>query len=102
MVEILFLSIVFVQIAVLEERKKVVEEKDEDEMKESETNVFTHWSSSKSNELTVDEALKKETQDSNISHLDLDLCLKGHGDDHDSTGQGKEVQLMKQAFSDLF
>ncbi|XP_044497905.1 uncharacterized protein LOC123219986 [Mangifera indica] len=71
----------YTPIVVIEDRKKAIEEKDDDETKETETNVFTNWSSSKRNELTVDKALMKETQDSNTSHLDLGLCLKGHGDD---------------------
>lgn len=56
------LGLITVQIVVIEDRKKAIEEKDEDETKETETNVFTNWSSSKRNELTVDKALMKETQ----------------------------------------
>lgn len=32
-------------------------------------------------------------QDSNASHLDLGLCLKGHNSDHDSVGESKEDQV---------
>lgn len=39
-------------------------------------------------------------QDSNVSYLDLGLCLKGHNDNHDSVGQNRESQ-MKSASIDV-
>ncbi|KAK4849984.1 hypothetical protein QYF36_002645 [Acer negundo] len=83
----------YTPIVVLEERKKILEEKVDDEAKESETNLFTDLSTSKTNEMNSETALKNETQDSNASNLDLDLCLKGG--DNDSDSPSKEDQLMK-------
>ncbi|TXG67474.1 hypothetical protein EZV62_008749 [Acer yangbiense] len=105
----------YTPIVVLEERKKILEEKVEDEAKESETNLFTDLSTSKTNEMNSETALMNETQtmsgpfvlkkrvlmvDSNASNLDLDLCLKGV--DNDSDSPSKEDQLMKSTIGDLF
>ncbi|KAK0602765.1 hypothetical protein LWI29_036766 [Acer saccharum] len=90
----------YTPIVVLEERKKILEEKVEDEAKESETNLFTDLSTSKTNEMISETALTNETQDSNASNLDLDLCLKGV--DNDSDSPSKEDQLMKSTIGDLF
>ncbi|KAL5737541.1 hypothetical protein ACOSP7_030302 [Xanthoceras sorbifolium] len=92
----------YTPIAVLEERKKALEEKVEEEARESETNLFTDLSTSKTIEMNSETALKKETQtqDSNTSHLDLGLCLQGG--DHDSDSPSKEDQLIKSTIGDLF
>ncbi|KAK2639841.1 hypothetical protein Ddye_027636 [Dipteronia dyeriana] len=109
----------YTPIAVIEERKKILEEKVEDEAKESETNLFTALSTSKTNEMNSETALNCETElliyllmqrfefdydrnlwDSNTSNLDLDLCLKGG--DNDSDSPSKEDQLMKSTIGDLF
>ncbi|KAK3199829.1 hypothetical protein Dsin_023244 [Dipteronia sinensis] len=60
----------YTPIAVLEERKKILEEKVEDEAKESETNLFTALSTSKTNEMNRETALKNKTQ---VRHLNLPL-----------------------------
>ncbi|KAJ4725174.1 Golgin family A protein [Melia azedarach] len=93
----------YTPIAVLQEQKKAFSEKDEDEARESETIMFTAQPNSETNELNIDEALTKETQeDSNVTHWDLDLCLKGQSGDHESVGRSKEDLLIKSAIDDLF
>ncbi|GLT72842.1 hypothetical protein SLA2020_447410 [Shorea laevis] len=82
----------YTPIAVLEEQKKVGIKKSEDEANMSQTN--------QSMMPNIDEVLNNGTQDSNVSYLDLGLCLKGHNDNHDSVGQNRESQ-MKSASIDV-
>jgi len=41
-------------------------------------------------------------QDSNLSHLDLGLCLKGRNSDLDSVGQSKEDQVKRASSGGLW
>ncbi|XP_030928677.1 uncharacterized protein LOC115954855 [Quercus lobata] len=75
----------YTPIAVLEEQKRAVVKKAEDEAITSETNQSMRPNS--------DEVLKEETQDSHISHLDLGLCLTGPNSNVDSVGQNRESQM---------
>ncbi|XP_075672046.1 uncharacterized protein LOC142641491 [Castanea sativa] len=75
----------YTPIAVLEEQKRAVVKKAEDEAITSEIN--------QSMRLNSDEVLKEETQDSHISHLDLGLCLTGPNSNVDSVGQNTESQM---------
>ncbi|XWS11267.1 hypothetical protein CRYUN_Cryun38cG0069400 [Craigia yunnanensis] len=82
-------------VAVLGEgRKRTAAKQVEDEANtdENETYQSPDWLSSKSdNELNINNDLKKETQDSSLGNLDLDLCLKAHDDSRNSLGE-KEGQ----------
>lgn len=71
----------YTPIAVLEEQKRAVVKKAEDEAITSEMRPNS------------DEVLKEETQDSHISHLDLGLCLTGPNSNVDSVGQNRESQM---------
>lgn len=64
----------FVQVAVLEEQKKPVLEKDEDEAREIETNMLNVQLNSETSEVKVDRTLTKETQVTK-SFLMLFLCF---------------------------
>ncbi|KAF5461143.1 hypothetical protein F2P56_020962 [Juglans regia] len=82
----------YTPIAVLEEQKKAYIKHAEDEGNKIQTDHYL--------KLNIDEVPKKETQesdnnilglqDSNISHLDLGLCLKGHNSNVDSVGQNRD------------
>lgn len=69
------------QIAVLEEQKKAVEEKVEEQIGEGETNTVTPSSASETKEPTMDEDLQQETEVSHsnfyIDHVFLLLVLLG-------------------------
>ncbi|XP_022753095.1 uncharacterized protein LOC111301578 [Durio zibethinus] len=81
----------YTPVAVLEEeRKRAAAKQVEDEAKTdvNDTNQSPHWLSPKAdNKLNMNKDLKKETQDSSMSNLDLGLCLKGHDGNRDSVGE---------------
>ncbi|KDP39195.1 hypothetical protein JCGZ_00952 [Jatropha curcas] len=85
----------YTPIVVLEEEQRKAAKQVDHEAKTDGTNQFTALHPSKNDELNNDTALKTETQDSNVSNLDLDLCLKGHNGDPDSVGRTKESQVKK-------
>lgn len=92
----------YTPVAVLEEQRKTVLEKDEDEAREIETNMLNVQLNSETSEVKVDKTLTKETQDLNMSDWDVGLCLRGQSDDQDSVSQTKDNQLIKSAIDDLF
>ncbi|KAE8734935.1 Co-chaperone GrpE family protein, putative isoform 1 [Hibiscus syriacus] len=81
----------YTPVAVLEdERKKAAAKQVENEAKTdgNKTEQSTEWLSSKTNiVLNMNALLKKETQDPNMSNLDLGLCLKGHDGSRNSVGE---------------
>ncbi|EEF31175.1 uncharacterized protein LOC8268123 [Ricinus communis] len=86
----------YTPIAVLEERKKAAEKVD-NEGNASGTDQSTALETPKNDELNSDSDLKTENQDSNMSNLDLGLCLKGHYSDHDSVGESNGDQMKKES-----
>ncbi|KAF5730523.1 hypothetical protein HS088_TW19G00114 [Tripterygium wilfordii] len=90
----------YTPVSVIEGQKMRSAKNDEDESKTREISQVKNSPTSKGNELNADNALKKEAKDSEISHLDLGLCLKGHVGGSDF-GQSKDTQL-KSASSGRF
>ncbi|KAE8125474.1 hypothetical protein FH972_020278 [Carpinus fangiana] len=84
----------YTPIAVLEEQSKAGIKKSEDEANMSQTN--------QSMKPKIDEVLKKGTQDSNASYLDLGLCLKGHNDNLDSVDESTESQMKSGSIDEEF
>ncbi|KAJ7960831.1 Golgin family A protein [Quillaja saponaria] len=72
----------YTPIAVLQEQKNAVIKKPENEYAARPTNMTNGMYENPN----ISEVLKKETQGSNISHLDLGLCLKGHTGDLNHSG----------------
>ncbi|KAJ4849375.1 hypothetical protein Tsubulata_043057 [Turnera subulata] len=81
----------YTPVVVLEEQRKA-EKKAEREAKTSgNSETLALQTSNHDDEFNNGgNSLKSETQDSNTSHLDLGLCLKGHDDSQDNVNQSKE------------
>ncbi|CAK9163895.1 unnamed protein product [Ilex paraguariensis] len=94
----------YTPIVVLEERKKGAAKKVDNEAKTIKMNQSTASATSKSDDIfekpIIDDASTEETKGeshSNKSQLDLDLCLKGHDDDHDLESENNEVELGRES-----
>ncbi|KAJ6979572.1 uncharacterized protein [Populus alba] len=87
----------YTPIAVLKERSKA-EKKAEQEVEKQ----LVAWQTAKNDEQNDEDDFKSETQDSNLSHLDLGLCLKGRNSDLDSVGQSKEDQVKRASSGGLW
>ncbi|XP_050218314.1 uncharacterized protein LOC126669053 [Mercurialis annua] len=83
----------YTPIGVLEEKRKAAK-KDENESNEGVTNQLTPMETPKNDS---DSETKTENQDSNMSNLDLGLCLKGHNNDHDSADESNGGQVKKSS-----
>ncbi|KAE8654211.1 Co-chaperone GrpE family protein, putative isoform 1 [Hibiscus syriacus] len=94
----------YTPVAVLEEeRQKAAAKQFENEAKTdgNKTKQSPDWLSSKTdNELNMNDLLKKETQDPNMSNLDLGFCLKGHDGRRNSVGMsvGQEKAANSMGF----
>ncbi|CAK7322880.1 unnamed protein product [Dovyalis caffra] len=76
----------YTPIAVLEERSKVEKKVEQEDEKQ-----LVGWQTAKED----DQIVGDDFQDSDMSPLDLDLCLKGRNSELDSVGQSKEDQVKK-------